>query len=170
MASALNILKEEHAPAVLKLLTAQDRLTYIRDEESGATEYGDITKPEFKCINYIIYCDLYLEHLQESKKLHPTYSLELTNQKIQVIKDARAILTENPESEDTLQKFYDHLQKKENNELLAKRRDTRLTSFLKSVGLEFLVNLAYNSFFVKTDGKKLIEKITAIDQQPTSKP
>ncbi|MDF1684119.1 MAG: hypothetical protein P1U36_05635 [Legionellaceae bacterium] len=147
-------------PTVLKRLTAENRLAYIRQEDSGATEYGNITNAEFKIINYIIYCDIYLEHLIASQYSHPTYSPELTKTKINIIETARAILLDKPESEATLQEFYDHLVCYQND--LAKRRDTQFTSFLKSVRLTWLVDYAYNSFFVKTDGKILFEKITSV--------
>ena len=49
--------------------------------------------------------------------------------------------------------------------LLETRRDTRFTSFLKSVGLTWLVDYAYSSMFVKTDGKALLDKIEAINKQ-----
>jgi|GEM_PF-2167722 len=154
--------------AVLKRLKPSERLTYIRQKDSSATEYGDITNPKFKYINYIIYCDLYLEHLLASKYSQPTCSCELTNNKIKIIKKARAILLHKTESDSTLQEFYDYLV--DHQEDLAKRRDTRFTSFLKSVGLIWLVDYAYSSLFIKTDGKLLIEKIEAIDQLPTNKP
>lgn len=155
-------------PDVLKCLKPSERLAYIRQEDSSTTEYGDITNPKFKYINYIIYCDLYLEHLTATQYSQPTYSPELTEKKIEIIEGARAILLDKPESKETLQAFYDDLV--DHQEDLAKRRDTQFTSFLKSIGLIWLVDYAYSSLFVKTDGKVLIEKIEAIDQLPTNKP
>jgi hypothetical protein len=156
-------------PAVLKRLKASERLTYIRHEDSSAKEYGDITNPELKSINYIIYCDLYLEHLMASKYSQPKCSPDLTDQKIEVIENARKILVNQEEDDDEVpQSFYEHLL--DNKTLLETRRDTQFTSFLKSVGLMWLVNLAYSSFFVKTDGKVLIEKIEAIEEAIDKKP
>ncbi|MDF1826944.1 MAG: hypothetical protein P1U39_01555 [Legionellaceae bacterium] len=163
----LDCLNEKYIPAILTCLRAKDRLDYIRQEDSGATEYGKSSNAEFKYINFVIYCDLYLEHLMASTYSFPTRSQELTALKIKVIEDARAILTDNPESEETIQDFYAHLVN--HHEDLAKRRDTRLTSFLRSVGLTCLVDYAYK-WFIKTDGKVLIDKIEAIEQKQQPKP
>ncbi|MDF1826945.1 MAG: hypothetical protein P1U39_01560 [Legionellaceae bacterium] len=161
--SPLEALEPTHVPAVLMCLRAKDRLDYIRQEDSGATEYGKSSNAEFKYINFVIYCDLYLEHLQKSSYAHPTDSPKLTKDKIEAIEKARAILTDKPESDDAIREFYDHLAN--NAGTLTQHRDTQFTSFLKAIGLECLVNLAYNSFFAKTDGKVLLEKIEAIKQQ-----
>lgn len=149
---------------MLKKISAKERLRYIRREDSGATEYGDINNSDFKCINFIIYCDLYLEHLLASSYSYPTHSPELTDEKIKIIEDARAILlNDHSKPEQVPQAFYDHLIN--NQALLAKRRDTWLTSFLQFIGLKCLVDYAYSSLFVKTDGQALIEKIATIDKE-----
>lgn len=160
----IDCLDEEYVPAVLTCLRAKDRLDYIRREDSGATEYGKSSNAKFKYINFVIYCDLYLEHLEASLLSHPTHSPELTEAKIKAIEDARAILLNyGSKLQQVPQAFYEHLL--DNQVLLAKRRDTSLTTFLRSIGLEFVVNYAYSSLFVKTDGQALFEKIEAIEKQ-----
>ncbi len=161
------VLDLKYVPTVLQCLTAKERLKYIRRQDSSTKAFGNVNKTQFKHINYIIFCDIYIEHLRASQDDNPTYSPKLTKRKILAVKEARKILEDGSEaslseSESTMKAFHNKLQK--HQELLEKRRDTRLTSFLKSVGLEFLVDFAY-SFFVKTDGKALIDKIEAIDKQ-----
>ncbi len=158
--------------AVLTCLPAKDRLNFIRQEDSGAQEFGPPDNPEFKHINTIIYCDLYIEHLQASlseKNLFPpdeNYKA-LTQQKIKAVKNARAILEDRPESEETMQRFFQYL--RESKTLLETRRDTWLTFFLKCVGVVCSAGLAYHSLFVNTDGKALLDKI-GVEQQLEHKP
>ena len=159
----------DEVPALLKRLPGKDRLAFIRREDSGATEFGNVAEPKFKYINYIIFCDIYLEHLRASLSSISIFGPEenytsLTEQKIRAVEDARAILENGPESEETMHEFSNKLH--DNQALLETRRDTQFTSFLKSVGLMWLVDLAYSSFFVKTDGTVLIEKIEADKNQP----
>lgn len=153
---------KEIVPIILKFFPGEKRLAFIRKEDSGAKEFGDVTNPDFKYINNIIYCDLYIEHLEASlSSKYNVFGLEedyitLTLDKIKAVKDARAILEDKPESEETMQAFHANLLN--NKQLLETRRDTWLTFFMKCVGVVCTAGLAYHSLFVNTDGKALLDK------------
>jgi hypothetical protein len=176
--SPLDLLGEkplENAPPILKLLLAKDRLVFIRREESGSKEFGEVSDPKFKFINNIIFCDLYIEHLEaslsESNHCNSLFAPDeaykkLTQQKIQAVEQARTILEDRPESPKTMQAF--HAKLLENKQLLETRRDTWLTFFLKCVGVLCSGGLAYHSLFVNTDGKALLDK-TDTHEPPANK-
>jgi len=61
-----NRIGKKIVPAVLKFFPAKDRLAFIRREDSAAKEFTTVDKAKFKFINNIIFCDIYIEHLEAS--------------------------------------------------------------------------------------------------------
>ena len=152
---------KEIVPIILKFFSGKNRLAFIRREDSDAKEFGDVTNPDFQYINNIIFCDLYIEHLDASLSKYNIFGpeedyIKLTQAKIKAVTDARAILEAEPESTETMQTFHAELLK--HKQLLETRRDTWLTFFLKCVGVVCSAGLAYHSLFVNTDGKALLDK------------